>query len=65
MVNPFYEIAACNAANYRFYHDWQELSSEQKEILVGHYFAGTLLENHKADAQNRASERPNKGRGKK
>lgn len=57
IVHPWYEIAACNAANYRYFHDWQELSGEQKAVLVSHHLTDILVENHKQDAANEEMER--------
>ncbi len=67
VINPFHEISACAASGYRYYHDWQELTAQEKSILVGWYLADKLLENHKEDARNRAMEKSQKkpkGKGK-
>jgi hypothetical protein len=67
IINPFHEIEACNKANYRYFHDWQELDHSQKAILVAHYYAGILKENHQQDALNQEMDRKAKrgNRGKK
>lgn len=57
IIHPYYEIAACEKANYRFYHDWQELTPKQKSVLVAKHITDILLENHKEDAVNREMER--------
>lgn len=66
IINPYHEIAACNAANYRYFHDWQELTSDEQAILVTHYLSGIMIENHKQDALNVAmkkqSRKNNKGK---
>ena len=52
-VPMYHEILACNAANYRYFHDWQELTPEQQSILLAHYFSVILVGNNSQDAENR------------
>lgn len=65
MISQFHEMMACKAANYRYFHDWQELTPQQKELLSAHYLAGILLDSHKDDAVNRAMEKQRKRSSKK
>jgi len=44
---------ACNAANYKYFGDWQELTAEQQSFLIAHFYAGRLLESHQGDASYR------------
>jgi hypothetical protein len=49
----FYEIDACNTANYQYFGSWQELTPEQQSILIAHYFSVKLVNNNTQDAENR------------
>ena len=60
----FYEIDACNAANYQYFHSWQELTPEQQSILIGHYFSVKLVNNNTQDAENRKLKAQSKKGGK-
>ena len=51
LIPKFDEMAACRFNNYRYYHDWQELSGSQKAELVAFYYLNVLVENHKRDAE--------------
>ena len=53
MIPMYYEVVACNAANYRYFHDWQELTPYQQSILIAHYFNGKLVKSNEQDAENR------------
>jgi len=55
-VPLFLEVQACHVANYRYFHDWQELEEEQKAFLIGHFVTGRWVSNHQADAEYRAQE---------
>ncbi len=61
-------MEACHKANYQYYGNWRELRPEERAVLVAHYYAGILIENHKQDALNqemeRASKKANKGKKK-
>lgn len=65
VVPEFYEIRACNAANYRYYHDWQELDQEQKSVLIGHYYGTVLIDAHKDDAVSQKMKHDQKKQGTK
>lgn len=52
IVPKFYERQACQAANYRYYHDWQDLTVEQKAEVLAHYFLENLMESHKSEVIN-------------
>lgn len=62
LIPRFVEIEACNAANYRFFHDWPELTSDQKAELVAHHFASGMIEGHKNDAITKQMKKK-KGKG--
>lgn len=51
-IPVFYEVEACKAANYRYYHDWQELTAQQQAFLIAHYVAKKNVDNHQQDAQD-------------
>lgn len=65
IVPRFYEKEACDAANYRFYHDWQELDREQKAFIVAHYYMKTLIGGHKDEVVNDKIKKDAKKRGAK
>lgn len=65
LVPKFYELAACKAANYQFFHNWQELTSDQQAILIAHYFGENIMESHKNDALSTKMEQDSKKKGKK
>lgn len=50
-------IAACNKANYRYYHDWQELTREQQGVIVAEYYMEQAIEGHKNAAINELIEK--------
>lgn len=52
-IPVFYEVAACNAANYRYYGDWQELTPRQQSTLIGHYLSTIWVANNQNDAEYR------------
>jgi hypothetical protein len=59
----FIEVNACHAAGYRYFHDWQELTEDQKSFLIGHFISNRWVENNRSDAEYRAQERAaNKGK---
>lgn len=60
----FYEINACQAAGYRYFHDWQELTPEQQSILIAHYFSVKLVDNNNQDAENRKLKAQTSRKGK-
>lgn len=47
----FQEIAACNAANYTYFHSWQELSTEQRAFIVAQHLLEVIVNNHQQDAE--------------
>lgn len=53
-IPVYQEVAACHAANYRYFHDWKELSAEQQAFLIAHYISQHLLETNQQDAEARA-----------
>lgn len=57
IVPLYHEIEACNAANYRFYDDWQDLSGKQRATLIAHYYVKNMIEQNVSDAQQKAAER--------
>lgn len=57
IIPEFYEITACNQANYRYFHDWQELLPEQKAKIVSHYLLNVTIDSHKSDAEQTEMER--------
>lgn len=57
MIPLYYEMLAAKEANYRYYHDWQELSSEQKASIVAFYFIEMSITNHQEDARAREIEK--------
>lgn len=57
MVPRFYEMSACNDANYRFYGDWQELSKEQREDIVAHFILRHIIDGHKDEVVSQEFER--------
>lgn len=59
----FLEVQACQAANYRYFHDWQELNKDQQAFLIGHFISARWVENNKEDAQYRAQESAAKRQG--
>lgn len=59
-VAPYYEMAACKAANYRYYHDWQELEPYQQAKLIAHYLLSRMVDAHMEDAQNKYQEQQSK-----
>lgn len=65
IVPEFYEISACNAANYQFFHNWQELDQEQKAKLVAHYYGDIMVNAHKDDAMNDKMKKDSRKRGVK
>lgn len=50
----YYEVAACNAANYRYFDDWQQLKPEQQAFLIAYYLRHKQVENHTKDAEEKA-----------
>jgi len=52
-IPVFYEVSACNAANYRYFSDWQELSPDQQATIIAWYLSTIWLENNKNDAEYR------------
>src|SRR5690606_40484013 len=46
------EVDACHAANYRYFHEWQELAPEQQAFLIGHYLSSTMKENIQKDERS-------------
>ena len=52
-IPVYQEVAACKAANYRYFDDWQELTAEQQAFLIAHYFSQKLLESNIQDAEAR------------
>lgn len=65
IVPRFYEVEACNAANYEYYGNWQELDRKQKAFLVGHYYTKMLVNGHKDDVVNAKIEKDQKKRSAK
>jgi hypothetical protein len=64
IVSPFQEVEACNASNYQYFGDWQDLNNEQKSFLTAHFFLTTIVENHREEAKARAAERESKKKSK-
>lgn len=58
------EMEACNQANYRFFHDWPELTEHQKALILGQYFNKQMIQAHRDDTAMTEIERSRK-RGKK
>lgn len=65
IVPSFYEIKACNAANYEYYGSWQELEDWQKAKLIGHYFLDNLINGAKDDTVQDKIKLDQKKRGNK
>jgi len=58
---PLYdEMAACRFAGYRFWHEWQDLSPQERARLVAYYYLDALVEGHKEDAAIEYSRRQSK-----
>ena len=53
-IPVFVEVAACNASNYRYFGDWQELTGKEKGWLIAHYMLSVMVENHTKDAEAQA-----------
>lgn len=53
-IPVFLEVKACNAANYQYFGNWQELEPEEQAFLIAHYISVQLVENNVKDAENRA-----------
>lgn len=56
-IPVFLEVKACNAANYHYFGDWQELEPEQQAFLIAHYISVQLVDNNIKDAENKAIKR--------
>lgn len=65
IIPKFYEIDACNEANYSYYGNWQELEPEQKAFLVAHYYMKSLVAGHKEETVNDKIKKDQKKRGAK
>jgi len=52
-IPVFHEVAACHAAGYRYFGDWQELSADEQAFLLAHFLTSQLLNNNQQDAQMR------------
>lgn len=50
-IPVFYEVDACNQANYQYFGNWQLLTPEQQSFLIGHYFTKISIANHQKDAE--------------
>jgi len=53
MIPLYVEMQACHAAEYRYFHDWQELTPKQQSILIAHYISVLLVKNNTQDAEAR------------
>lgn len=58
-IPVFYEFAACKEYNYRYYHDWQELTPEQQSTIIAHYVLSKLIQSHTQDAELREMSKKN------
>lgn len=64
IIPRYYEIEACNEANYQYYGNWQELDTEQKATIVAHYYLRNLMESHKNEVVNDKIKKDQKKRSK-
>ena len=55
------QVNACINAGYKFFHDWQELTSEQRAFLIAFYLVQKYVSVHGQDAEARAMKRKQKG----
>jgi hypothetical protein len=44
-------VKACRWNGYRYFHDWQELESDQQAFLIAAYLSDVWVEANKEDAQ--------------
>ena len=56
-IPVYYEVEACNAANYKYYDDWQELKVSQRHFLIAHYYMTKTIAAHQSDAEYREMKR--------
>jgi hypothetical protein len=59
------EIDVCNQANYRYFHEWQDLATEQKALLTAQYYNRNLIESHKQDQQAQEMKKNQRSKGAK
>lgn len=60
-----HEIDACHQANYRYWHDWQELDEKQKGLILAHYFNKQMIQAHRDDTAMTEMERARRRGSKK
>lgn len=65
LIPEYQVINAAQAAGYRYYHEWQDLSWEERSVLVAHYLAVIMVRSHTEDAQLKEINKKQKKRGKK
>ena len=63
IIPLLYEMQACDAANYRFFHDWKELSRQERAIIVAKHVISQLIDSHREDAVARDIDRKSKKGG--
>ena len=61
----FYVKEACIESNYRYFHDWQELTYAQQAEIVAHYLQKRSVEANTSDAEQSFMEREQKKKGKR
>lgn len=65
MIAHYFVLEACHAANYRYYHDWQELTPTERAVLVAHYLQKQQVQSHQQDAEITHSERQQRKKGRR
>lgn len=56
----FHEVAACKAAHYQYFGDWQTLTPEQQAFLIAHYIMEKQVNTHSQDAEAREQDKRTK-----
>lgn len=60
VIPLLYEMQACDQANYRFFHDWQELSRQERAVIIAKTVLLKLIDSHRDDAVARDIDRKSK-----
>lgn len=52
-IPVYYEVEACQKANYTYWDTWQALSVEQQTWVIAKYLLDNYVQSNQADAQNK------------
>lgn len=64
LIPKYQVINAAQAAGYRYFTEWQELSWEERSVLVAHYLAVIMVRSHTEDVQLKEMKKKQKKKGK-